>query len=57
MTDVERLRQMIEQIRVIRNRCEPKSNQNPRYLRLSNAVSAPLWIIEDLQREDARPQR
>ena len=51
MTDVERLQQMIEEIRRIRNRCEPKSNQNPRYLRLSNAVSAPPWVIEDLERE------
>jgi len=53
MTDVERLHQMIEEIRRIRNTCEPKSNQNPRYLRLSNAVSALLWVIEDLEREGA----
>jgi hypothetical protein len=33
--------------------CEPKTNQNPRYLRYSNAVSALLWIISDLQAEDA----
>jgi hypothetical protein len=43
MTDIERLQQMIEEIRRIRNKCEPKNNQNPRYLRLSNAVSALLW--------------
>ena len=32
---------------------EPKSNQNPRYLRYSNAVSALLWIIDDIQAEEA----
>jgi hypothetical protein len=55
MTDVERLQQKIEEIRRIRNKCEPKNNQNPRYLRLSNAVSALLRVIEDLQHEDASP--
>jgi hypothetical protein len=52
MTDAERLRQMIDDLRRLRNKCEPKSNQNPRYLRYSNAVSALLWIIEDLHREE-----
>ncbi|MFG1706594.1 hypothetical protein ACFLIM_25700 [Nonomuraea sp. M3C6] len=51
MTDVERLQQMIEELRRLRNKCEPKSNQNPRYLRYSNGVSALLWIIDDLRRE------
>lgn len=32
----------------------PKSNQNPRYLRYSNAVSSLLWIISDLQAEEAQ---
>lgn len=53
MTDVERLEHMIEDLRRLRNRCEPKSNQNPRYLRYSNAVSALLWIIGDLHAEEA----
>jgi hypothetical protein len=57
MSDAERLQQMIEEIRRIRNKCEPKSNENPRYLRLSNAVSALLWVIDDLNREDARLTR
>ena len=39
---------MIDEPRRMRERCEPKSNQNPRYLRYSNAVSALLWIIDDL---------
>lgn len=53
MTDIERLQRMIEDLRHLRNSCEPKSNQNPRYLRYSNAVSALLWIISDLQAEQA----
>jgi hypothetical protein len=52
MTDVERLQQMIDDLRRLRNKCEPKSNQNPRYLRYSSAVSALLWIIDDLHREE-----
>jgi hypothetical protein len=43
---------MVEDLRRQRNDCEPKSNQNPRYLRYSNAVSALLWIIDDLRQED-----
>jgi len=35
---------MIDELRRIRERCEPKSNQNPRYLRYSNAVSALLCV-------------
>ena len=38
--DIERLTRMIEEVRAIRTRtCEPKTNTNPRYLALSNAVS------------------
>ena len=50
-TDIEQLRCMIEDLRRLRNSCEPKSNQNPLYLRYSNAISALLWIISDLQAE------
>lgn len=53
MTDEDRLQQMIEELRRMRERCEPKSNQNPRYLRYSNAVSALRWIIDDLVKERA----
>lgn len=43
---------MTEELRSIRGRtCELKSKQNPRYLRLSNAVSALLWVVDDLRRE------
>jgi hypothetical protein len=54
MTDIERLQRMIADLRRLRNECEPKSNQNPRYLRYSNAVSSLLWIISDLQTEEAQ---
>ena len=43
MTDIDRLQGMIDELRRLRNSCEPKSNQNPRYLRYTNAVSALLW--------------
>jgi hypothetical protein len=52
MSDVARLEEMIEELRRLRNGCEPRNNQNPRYLRYSNAVSALLWIIGDLLAED-----
>ncbi|MBB4755078.1 hypothetical protein [Actinoplanes lobatus] len=45
------LQEMIDQLRRMRNECEPKSNQNPRYLRYSHAVTALRWIIDDLARE------
>lgn len=51
---IKRLQGMIDELRRLRNDCEPKSSQNPRYLRYSNAVSALLWIISDLQAEEAQ---
>jgi cell fate (sporulation/competence/biofilm development) regulator YlbF (YheA/YmcA/DUF963 family) len=51
MTDEQRLQQMIDDLRRMRDKCEPKSNQNPRYLRYSNAVSAMRWILDDLATE------
>jgi hypothetical protein len=53
VTGLDRLQAMIDELRRLRNSCEPKSNQNPRYLRYSNAVSALLWIIDDLRAEEA----
>ena len=53
MSDLKRLQAMIDELRRQRKSCEPKNNQNPRYLRYSNAVSALLWIIDDLQAENA----
>ena len=53
MDKVRQLEQMIDDLRRQREGCEPKSNQNPRYLRYSNAVSALRWIIDDIRREDA----
>ncbi len=51
VTDEQRRQQMIDDLRRMRERCEPKSNQNRRYLRSSNAVSALRWIIDDLAKE------
>jgi hypothetical protein len=53
MTSIDQLQRMVDELRRLRNACEPKSNQNQRYLRYSNAVSALLWIIGDLQAEEA----
>jgi hypothetical protein len=40
-SEAERIERIIEELRVLRTRtCGPKSNENPRCLRLSNAVSA-----------------
>lgn len=52
MTETDRLHEMIDELRRMRQRCEPKSNQNPRYLRYSNAVSTLRWIIDDLAEEN-----
>jgi hypothetical protein len=58
VTEEQKLQQMIDELRRMREGCEPKSNQNPRYLRYSNAVSALRWIIDDLTKERAlRPDR
>lgn len=51
MNDIDELERMISALRRQRQGCEPKSNQNARYLRYSNAVSALLWIIDDLKAE------
>jgi hypothetical protein len=51
VTEQDRLQQMIDELRRMRERCEPKSNQNPRYHRYSSAVSSLLWIIDDLATE------
>ncbi len=40
MDKVRELERMIDDLRRQREICEPKSNQNPRYLHYSNAVSA-----------------
>jgi hypothetical protein len=53
VTYEQRLQQMIDELRRMREHCEPKSNQNPRYLRYSNAISALRWIIDDLAKEQA----
>lgn len=52
MSKIDELERIIEVLRRQRNDCEPKSNSNPRYLRYSNAVSALLWVVDDLRAED-----
>lgn len=51
---VGEMRAMQERIRYIRDRyCEPKSNGNPRYLGLSNAVAGLTKAISDMEAESA----
>ncbi|MGH3631028.1 MAG: hypothetical protein ACRDRL_26750, partial [Sciscionella sp.] len=40
------LRGMVDELRRLRSRCEPKDNSNPVYLRYSQAVSALNWIAD-----------
>jgi hypothetical protein len=54
-TQTEQLSRMIEELRRYRTQCEPKNNQNPRYLRYANAVSALLWIIGGSAGRGGRP--
>jgi hypothetical protein len=52
--DVQRLDRIIDDLRALRTRlCEPKSNQNPRYLQLSSAVSNLLKVRDDLLAEQS----
>lgn len=43
--DTTRLTMMIDELRQMRDHCEPKSNSNPTYLRYSNAISALKWLV------------
>jgi len=48
------LRSMQERIGAVQDRyCNPKSNENPRYLALSNVVSGLSRAIGDIQAEGA----
>lgn len=48
------MRAMQERIRYIRDRyCDPKSNANPRYLGLSNAVAGLTKAISDMEAESS----
>jgi hypothetical protein len=55
MTDTDRQREMIDELRRTRERRQPKSNQNLRYLRYSNAVSTRRWITNLLASEREMP--
>lgn len=52
MAETEALQRMIDELRHMRESCEPKRNSNMRYLKYSTAVSALMWIIEDLRKEE-----
>ncbi len=54
MTERERLLTMIDDLRRLREHCEPKSKENPRYHRYSLAVSALRWLVDDLERETSQ---
>lgn len=50
---ISEMQRIQERLRTIRDRhCDPKSNANPRYLALSNAVSALSRVIADMTEED-----
>lgn len=51
---VKELRSIQERLRGIRNQtCDPKSNENPRYLALSNSVSFINRAIDNMLAEEA----
>jgi hypothetical protein len=50
---ISEMERMQDRLRTIRERhCQPKSNANPRYLALCNAVSALNRAIADMREED-----
>ena len=52
--EITKLRAIQENIRSVRNKtCDLKSNQNPRYLDLSNAIAQINRAIDDMLKEDA----
>ena len=51
MDEMASIQRMIDELRRMRELCEPKSNQNPSYLRYCTAISNLLWLIEDLRVE------
>jgi hypothetical protein len=52
-TDIPRLEDMVQELRSQRERnCEPKSNENRRYLEYCVAVSSLNWIARDLAAEE-----
>lgn len=50
--DIVKLDRMTDEVQRIRTRtCEPKTNSNPRYLTLPNAVSGMRKAADDMRRE------
>jgi len=52
MTDTGKLRQMIEELQRMRESCEPKRPDNPRYNAYSRAVSSIRFVISDIEAEE-----
>ena len=51
---IKELRSIQERLRAIRDRtCDPKSNENARYLGLSNAISGINKAIDNMRVEEA----
>ena len=46
MSQAEALTRMIDDLRRMRDQCEPKANTNPTYLHFSGAISNLKWLIE-----------
>ena len=70
VTEQQRLQQMIDELRRMRERCEPKSNQNPPvppllqcrirvamdHRRLGDGTSAkPRWVVKRVRRTPSAP--
>lgn len=46
MSQTEALNRMIDVLKSMRDKCEPKANTNPVYLHYSGAISNLKWLIE-----------
>jgi hypothetical protein len=52
MRDIVQLQRMVDDLRSLRNKCEPKEPGNKRYNSYSRAISSINWVISDLQAEE-----
>ena len=57
MRDIVQLQRMVDDLRAMRDKCEPKEAANKRYNSYSRAVSSINWIISDLQAEEVSDRR
>lgn len=54
MTEIEEFNRMIDQLRRMRESCEPKNPANKRYHSYSAAISNLKWLVDDYLAEAAR---